>query len=201
MESPLLRSAPLLLILVAWADVFTHEPKQNPTVMPGVYELNLARTKLAMNPQPNLGGSRAMLSPQAALELTRFGLSNSKDNFLAKRIGYCANVNLLDAVPKVDGFFSLTPREFDSLLSVMYSAANGKWSELEAFMGVSQYTSPTNNLAWQPRTNFLPLVTAGQKPVFLDDTNTLWTFGRNDFDPSKHSFPAAGDKIPGQCFQ
>ena len=188
MESPLLRSAPLLLILVAWADVFTHEPKQNPTVMPGVYEANLARTKLAMNPQPELGGSRAMLSPQAALELTRFGLSNSKDNFLAKRIGYCANVNLLDAVPKVDGFFSLTPREFDSLLSVIYSAANGKWSELEAFMGVSQYTSPTNNLAWQPRTNFLPLVTVGQKPVFLDDTNTLWTFGRNDFDPASTVF-------------
>jgi hypothetical protein len=187
-QSPLLRFAPLALILLAWLDVLTHEPSQNPTVPPGVYQSNLARTQLAMNPQPELGGSRAMLSPAAALELTRFAISDPKNNFLAKRIGYCANVNLLDAVPKVDGFFSLTPREFDGLLSLMYSATNGHWSALENFMGVSQYTSPTNFLAWQPRTGFLPLITAGQKPVFLDDTNTLWTFGRNEFNPASTVF-------------
>jgi hypothetical protein len=187
-KSPRLRCAPLLLILVAWLDVFTHEPQQNPTVAPNVYELNLARARLAMNPQPELGGSRAMLSPVAALELTRFAVSDAKNNFLAKRAGYCANVNLLDAVPKVDGFFSLTPREFDGLLSLIYSATNGNWSRLEDFMGVSQTTAPDNLLAWQPRTNFLPLVTAGQKPVFLDDTNTLWAFGRNDFDGNKMVF-------------
>ncbi len=154
MKSPLLRFTQFVLILVAWLDVFTHEPKQNPTVPPGVYQLNLARTELAMNPQPALGGSRAMLSPAAALELTEFAVSDPKNNFLAKRIGYCANVNLLDAVPKVDGFYSLTPREFDSLLSLVYSATNGNWSGLEDFMGVSQYSSSTNILAWQPRVIF-----------------------------------------------
>ena len=125
--SPLLRFTPLMLILVAWLDVLTHEPRQNPTVPPGVYEPNLARKRLAMNPQPELGGSRAMLSPSAALELTRFAVSDPKNNFLAKRIGYCANLNLLDATPKVDGFFSLTPREFDGLLSLIYSVTNGDW--------------------------------------------------------------------------
>ena len=187
-RSLLLRFAPLFLILVAWLDVFTHEPRQNPTVPPSVYEQNLARTKLAMNPQPELGGSRAMLSPQAALELTRFAVSDPKNNFLAKRIGYCANANLLDGVPKVDGFFSLSPREFDGLLSLMYSATNGNWSGLEDFLGVSQTTAPGKLLDWQARTDFLPLVTAGQKPVFLDDTNTLWAFGRNDFDGGKIVF-------------
>ncbi len=141
-----------------------------------------------MNPQPELGGSRAMLSPAAALELIRLAASDPKANFLAKRSGYCANVNLLDAVPKVDGFFSLAPRDFDGLLSLIYSAANGHWSGLEDFMGVSQTTSPTNILVWQSRTNFQPLVTAGQKPVFLDDTHTRWTFGRNEFDPASSVF-------------
>ena len=150
--------------------------------------LNLARTKLAMQPQPELGGSRAMLSPAAALELTRFAVSDAKNNFLAKRLGYCANANLLDGVPKVDGFFSLTPREFDGLLSHVYGMTNADFSRLEDFMGVSQTTAPANLLAWQARTNFLPLVTAGQKPVFLDDTNTLWAFGRNDFDGNKIVF-------------
>jgi hypothetical protein len=192
--SPLLRFAPLALILTAWLDVFTHEPNQNPTVSPGVYELNLARAKLAMNPQPELGGSRAMLAPAAALELTRFAVSDPKNNFLAKRLGYCANVNLLDAVPKVDGFFSLTPREFDGLLSLIYSATNGNWSRLEDFLGVSQTTAPDNFLHWQPRTRFLPLVTAGQKPIFLDDTNARWAFGRNDFDGSKIVFLPPDEK-------
>ena len=187
-KAPLLRLAPLILILVAWLDVFTHEPKQNPTAPPNVFALNLARTKLAMQPQPELGGSRAMLSPAAARELTRFAVSDAKNNLLAKRLGYCANVNLLDAVPKVDGFFSLTPRAFEGLLSLVYSATNGNWSRLQDFLGVAQTTAPDALLAWQPRTNFLPLVTAGQKPVFLDDTNTLWTFGRNDFDGAKMVF-------------
>ncbi len=178
-ESRVLRFTPLVLILVAWLDVLTHEPRQNPTVPPGVYEPNLARNRLAMKPQPELGGSRAMLSPSAALELTRRAVSDPKNNFLAKRIGYCANLNLLDDTPKVDSFFSLRPLEFDGLLTLIYSVTNGDFSRLEAFMGVSQYTSPTNMLAWQARTNFLPLVSAGQRPVILDDKSALWAFGRN----------------------
>jgi len=115
-------------------------------------------------------------------------VSDPKTNFLAKRIGYCADVNLLDAVPKVDGFFSLAPREFDNLLSVVYSVTNGNWSGLEDFMGVSQYSSPANFFTWRPRSSYLPLVTGGQQPVFLDDTNTVWTFGRNDLNPEKTVF-------------
>ena len=184
-KSPLLRLTPLALVLVAWLDVFTHEPPQNPTVPPGIYEPNLARTRLAMRPQPELGGSRAMLSPHAALELTRFALSDPKNNFLSKRLGYCANANLLDAVPKVDGFFSLTPREFDGLLSLVYSVTNVDWSRLEDFMGVSQITAPGKLLEWQARTGFSPLVTAGQKPIFLDDTNAIRALAGNDFDGRK----------------
>ena len=106
-----------ILILVAWLDVFTHEPAQNPTVPPSVYDLNLARARLAMQPQPALGGSRAMVTPAAAMDFIHFALSDPKNNYLAKRLGYCANCNLLDAVPKVDGFFSLMPRESDGLIS------------------------------------------------------------------------------------
>ena len=193
-KAPPLRFAPLVLLLIAWLDVFTHEPKQNPTVPPTVFEPNLARAKLAMNPQPELGGSRAMLSPTAALELTRFAMSDPKNNLLAKRIGYCANANLLDNVPKVDGFFSLTPGAFDALLSRIYSQTNADWSRLKDFMGVSQTTSPTNVLAWQPRVNFLPLVTAGQKPIFLEDASALLAFERNDFDGSKMVFLPPDEK-------
>jgi hypothetical protein len=187
-KSPLLRFAPLLLILVAWVDVLTHEPRQNPTVPPNIYERNLARHHLGMEPQPELGGSRALLSQAAALAFNHSASSDSKASFLAKRIGYCANINLLDGVPKVDGFFSLIPHEFDNLLTLVYGVTNGDFSGLEDFMGVSQYTAPTNLLSWQPRAHFLPFVTAGQKPVLLDDTHALWALARMSFDPTTTVF-------------
>jgi hypothetical protein len=182
------RIAPLILIFVAWLDVFTHEPTQNPTVPPSVYELNLARTKLAMQPQPALGASRAMVAPAAAMDLIHFALRDPKNNFLAKRLGYCANCNLLDAVPKVDGFFSLVPRESDDLLSLFYTTTNADFPRLEDFLGVSQITAPDEFFHWQARKTFLPLVTAGQQPVFMSDTNTVYALFQSNFDGSKIVF-------------
>ncbi len=187
-NSPLLRFMPLLLILVAWMDVFTHEPTQNPTVPPWIFQPDLSREKLALNPQPELGGSRAMVSPMAAHEFVVFAVSDSKNNFLTKRLGYCANCNLLDAVPKVDGFFSLTPRESDAVLSLFYTTTNASYPQLEAFMGVSQITANDAIYHWQARTNFLPLVTVGQKPFFLDDTQALAVLTQNNFDGGKMAF-------------
>jgi hypothetical protein len=187
-EPGLRRIAPLILIFVAWLDVYTHEPAQNPAVPPNVYELNLAREKLAMQPQPSLGESRALVTPKAAMDFIGFALSDPKNNYLAKRLGYCANCNLLDAVPKVDGFFSLVPRKSDGLISLLYGATNTNIPRLNDFLGVSQITAPDEFFHWQPRQTFLPLVTAGQKPVFLDDAGTLRALTQPDFDGGKMVF-------------
>jgi hypothetical protein len=187
--STLLRFAPLLLLLVAWADVFTHQPAQNPTVPSWIYAPEVTRTKLALNPQPELGGARVMISPAAANEFINFAMHDPKNNFLAKRLGYCADCNVLDAVPKVDGFFSLTPRENDEVLSLFYTTTNASYPQLENFMGVSHITAPDAERHWQARTNFQPLVTAGQKPVVsFDDANILRAMTRNDFDAKKTVF-------------
>ena len=186
--SALIRFAPLLLLLIAWADVFTHEPAQNPTAPPWIFEPGLAREKLALKPQPALGGSRVMISPLAASEFVGFAMRDPKNNFLAKQLGYCANGNLLDAVPKVDGFFSLTPRENDEVLSLFYTTTNASYPSLENFMGVSQLTAPDSVYHWLPRPNFLPLVTAGQKPVFLDDAKALQALTQNNFEGDKIVF-------------
>jgi hypothetical protein len=189
----LLRIAPFFLIVVAWLDVFTHEPAQNPTVPASVYEPNLARTKLAMQPQPELGQSRAMLSSVAYGQLMMFSVQNPKNNFLAKRLGYCGNANLLDGVPKVDGFFSLYPREIGGLLERLYSFTDVDFPHLDNFLGVSQIIAPGELFKWQTRTNYLPLITAGQKPiVFYDvingDSKILQALTQKDFDGSKTVF-------------
>ncbi|HEX7653298.1 MAG TPA: YfhO family protein, partial [Verrucomicrobiae bacterium] len=179
---------PWILITVVWLDVLTQGPAQNPSVPPEVFAPNLIRKKLAQVPQPELGGSRAMLSPYAALTLTHFGAQSPQDNLLAKRMGYCANINLLDGVPKVDGFFSLSPHEFDILLGTLYAFTNANWSHLIDFMGVSQATAPGELLKWSPRNTYLPLVTAGQKPVFMSDGDVISNFGHNNFDGAHFVF-------------
>jgi hypothetical protein len=176
------RIAPLALVLIAWLDVFTHAPAQNPTVPPWVFASGLTRTKLAWQPQPELGGSRAMVSPAAANQFVSFALSDPKNNFLAKRLGYCADCNVLDAVPKVDGFFSLTPHECDDVLSLFYTTTNASYPRLEDFMGVSQITASDEMFHWRARPNFLPLVTAGQRPIFLDEAAALNVLTQNNFD-------------------
>jgi hypothetical protein len=182
--SGLAKLAPLFLILLAWLDVLTHEPVQNPTVPTNVYALNLAREKLAMDPQPELGGSRALVSPRAYMDFIQMSLADPKNNYLAKRLGYCADCNLLDTVPKVDGFFSLTMRWNNDLFSFIYGTTNDH-PHLDDFMGVSQMTAPDEIFHWQPRKTFLPLVTTGQRPIFADDAQSLYALGASDFDGSK----------------
>ena len=186
-EGALAKIAPLVLIILTWLDVMTHEPAQNPTVPPSVYQLNLARQKLAMKPQPEPGGSRAMVSPKAYMQFIQMALLDPKNNYLAKRLGYCGDCNLLDGVPKVDGFFSLTTRENNNLFSLIYGATND-YRPLDDFLGVSEITAPDEIYDWQPRTTFLPLVTAGQKPLFLTDAETLQALTDSHFDGRKMVF-------------
>jgi len=182
------RFAPLALILVAWLDVVTHAPPQNPSVAPWIYEPGLVRAKLAMQPQPVLGESRVMVTPAAEEKFRQFVSSKPADNFIVKRMGYFADCNLLDDVPKVNGFFSLYPREYGELNSVLYDSTNANFPRLLDFLGVSQITTREKLFEWEARTNFLPLVTAGQMPVFLDDTNALRSLIRADFDGNKVVF-------------
>jgi hypothetical protein len=182
------RLAPLVLIVVVWLDVFTHEPTQNPTVPPWIYQSGLARHRLALKPQPAGGKSRVMVSPMAQHQFLSFGAHDPKNNFLAKRLGYCANCNLLDDVPKVDGFFSLTPRESDDVLSLFYTTTNVDYPGLEDFLSVSHITAPDEIFHWQTRPTFMPFVTAGQQPVFLDDPGVLRALTQPDFDGGKIVF-------------
>jgi len=178
----------LVLLFVCWLDVWTHEPSQNPTVPPRVYAAGLARARLAMNPEPALGQSRAMVSPAAEAKLNWFVLREPEDNLLAKRLGYFSDCNVLDEVPKVNGFFSLYPRECAALGARLYASADTNFLHLADFMSVSQLTAPGEILKWLPRGSFLPLATAGQTPVFLDDPGALNALFRPDFDGRKTVF-------------
>jgi hypothetical protein len=176
----LLRLAPLLLIFAAWLDVFTHEPVQNPTEPPLIYEPGLSRMKLALQPQPALGGSRAMMTPGAFAASLHFATGDLAQNYLVNRLAYYSDCNLLDDVPKTDGFLSLCPREADVVNTLLYNSTND-FPRLDDFMGVSQISDPEKIYKWQSRKTFLPLVTAGQKPYFFDDVSALHALSQSNF--------------------
>ena len=187
LEPGLRRLAPVLLMVVAWMDVYTHEPTQNPSVSPDVYQPGLASEVLHLKPQPAAGASRVMVSPPAAREFVGFALSDPARNYLAKRRGYCGDCNLLDGVPKVDGFYSLTPRELDDVLSLLYTTAdtNADYAGLQDFLGVSHVTAPGEVSQWLARPKFRKFITAGQKPVYLDGADTLRALAEPGFDSSQ----------------
>ena len=57
-----------------------------------------------------------MMSPFSARQLYYKPASNLKTNYVLDRIVFLADCNLLDDLPKVDGFFSLALRGTDRVL-------------------------------------------------------------------------------------
>ena len=56
---------------------------------------------------------------------------------------------------------------------------------LADFLGAAHVTIPGETTKWQPRATYLPWVTAGQKPVFVNAAETLSRLESPNFEPSK----------------
>jgi hypothetical protein len=155
-----------LLLGVFWMDLLTHAPNQNPTVNPVVYTSACAAPG---DNQPNTGlATRVLINPETREALTYSSLPDTGENFRRNRSVARANLNLLDSVAQVDGFFSLIPHESFQLNHFLYSHPVAQQSALLDFMGVSQVTGPGSGCGWVARVTALPVITAGQQPVFAD---------------------------------
>ena len=170
----------VLLLLFFWLDFLTHAPNQNPTASPVVYTPGWAKSQLNMSPQPALGESRAMISPEAQAGLKYHSIGDSGKMYLLDRLGLLANCNLLDELPQAHGFFSLSPGEIGDATSAPYLLTNRDFSPLLDFMGVSQVTAPGETFKWAPRPGALPFVNAGQQPVFADDREIFAAFSNTN---------------------
>lgn len=162
----------VLLAAVFWADLLTHEPWQNPTAAPYVYQPNLARETAGIAKLPVLGVSRLLLPPDSANPLRFRPSVDVTTNCLLDRITFFDNCNLLDRVPKVDGFFSLGLRESDRVLGLLESSKGRQWDRLQDLLSVSETVAPGKVFDWVARTNFIPVATIGEAPRFADDAAT-----------------------------
>jgi hypothetical protein len=162
-----------LLLVVVWFDLAIHVPWQNPTVSPTALAPGWARAQLNWDAKDELVLNRAMLAPAADSALRQGSLPQLQEDYLLKRLAFFANANLLDGVPQVYGLFSIAPREIDNLVNLPYVQANLDLSPALDFMGVSRITAPGTLYNWITRPTAMPLVTAGQHPLFKNDNAVL----------------------------
>lgn len=162
-----------LLIVLVWADLLTHVPWQNPSGDSSLFQPGLARMKVQLNPEPTLGESRMGMSPEVWKSLYHRPTDEPVPTFLVERITFLGNLNLLDNLAKADGFFSLNTKHTDTVLHSGFVLSSNSLEHLEDVLAISQTIQKTNSLEWVPRTSFLPIVTAGQEPVFDNDLANL----------------------------
>jgi hypothetical protein len=167
-------------LALMWVDVVCHAP-QPETVNPAIYRPNWPR----LPPAPTAGEGRVMVTRQAAWQLVNEFSPKTDLDYMARRQALFGNCNLLDGVPKVDGFFPLQLRIGHEIQMRFYGldAPTPAPGPLLDFLGVSQITAPDQLYQWVARPNALPLITGGQKPTFTTDSNIVQAISSADFDP------------------
>ena len=171
-----------VFLLLVWLDGFTHAPSQNPTVKAMVYTRGISARQFS--PLPAVGASRAMMGPYIHARLYNIMLKDAENDFLARRLALFGNCNLIDAIPTPDGFYSLYFREQREVWSHLFNMEPKDFPEpLTDFLGIAHLSDPVNVYEWIARTNWMPLVSLGQKPVFT--TNAFSQIIKFDFDPRR----------------
>lgn len=178
--------------MVLWLDFMTHTPRQNPTVSPRVYEAGL----LKLSPtQPVHGVARAMISPAADAKFRVTSTEQGLHQYVGNRLGLFSNCNMLDSIPKVNGFFSLFLRESERVRAYLYDPSNPAAEPLLDFLGVAYVTKPDALFDWVHRPSFMPLVTGGQEPMTLDEESAFKKITSKEWNPRQELLLPSGTEI------
>jgi hypothetical protein len=172
------------ILLLIGLDALTHTPKQNPAVTRDAYGDIGMKEMLRARP----GESRAMLSPQAQTFLNQAATPDPTTYFLGFRRAQFLNANLMDGIPGVTGFFSVYLKESATIHNLFYQNTGQMHERLADFLSASQISSPTNVFGWVERSGFMPMITAGQRPVIADEEQTLKVLRSDDWNPRQVVF-------------
>jgi Bacterial membrane protein YfhO len=193
LRAPGNRFWPLALLAVLFFDLRTHCPGLTPRVNPGVFAPGVPPAE-ALVPRPQLAAGRAVLHPRALLDLDGRMLPELDRTLLLQRQALFMNANLLEGIPKADGFFSLEPRATHEATLALYAGTNGLRDRLADFVGITHANPPPNIFQWQRRPTALPPITAGQRPAIVNDTNTLAAIAAADWNPHEQVFVTPWDE-------
>jgi hypothetical protein len=170
------------LVVLLWFDVLTSAPRLSPMAASGVLQPDRIRNYYGWGDSLNAGVSRAMLPWNSIQRIDTFGSESPETEISARRMALFMNYNLLDHAAKTDGFYSLNLEPVFHLFAHVLFATN-EATGLKDFLGISHISNPTDNGLWDVRTNVMPLVSAGQMPVFGDLDRTLSAVLSDGFNP------------------
>lgn len=174
----------LVLLAVLWLDLKTHAPGLTPTVSPELFQAAAVDTS-EMYPKPALGEGRFVMS-QDALYHNHYLTDDEVDSiFLQHRLTLFDNLNLLDGVPKFGGFYTMYHYRMTYIAGVLYARTPEFPTGLADFLGLSQESSRTNVTEWAARLSAMPLIAAGQRPIFVPDKRLVAALASPGFDPRK----------------
>jgi hypothetical protein len=172
------------IIVLLWADVFTHTPNLSPSAPGAVLKAGAIREFFGWKNELNAGSSRAIQSKDSLWKTVSSGSSDPAQDVTMRRVSLSMNLNLLDDVPKFDGFYSVDIKEHLDIFKRVFFTTNDAPKLLD-FLAVSHISDPTNVFGWIKRDSFMPLVTAGQVPAFGSDADVLDTLFSDQFEPSR----------------
>jgi hypothetical protein len=170
----------VVVVLIA-LDGLTHAPRQNPTVP--VRTLKPEAVHLRM--MPRLGEGRAMISPRVHALMEYAANPDRVEYHLGQRRTLFENMNLIQGIPKVNGFYSLYLPEEKMLESVLYAPTNPFPSGLADFLGVVQVSSAHGLFEWTNRATSLPILTGGQRPEFAQGSTMVHELVNPRFSPGE----------------
>jgi len=184
------------LVVLLWFDIFTHTPNLSPTVSVSVLEPGTIRRFFGWEQSLTAGFSRALQSKESFWRMLAPGTEDAERELHGRRLALSLNFNLLDRAAKFDGFYSLELKEFLDVFQQVYFTTN-EAARLKDFLGISHVSNQTNVVDWVLRDSFLPLVTAGQQPVYASGPDALAALVSDRFEPQRTVFLplAAQDKV------
>ncbi|MCD6048815.1 MAG: hypothetical protein K0Q55_218 [Verrucomicrobia bacterium] len=181
------RGLQLALLALLISDACLHYPKLNPTLPARVFEANAIREHQKFPEVTPDNFYRVFITPKAEEVLLRSTIPEFEQEFFGRRLALWSNLNLLDAMPKVNGSSTLPLKWQKEVEDKIYSMTNTPPpAGLLDFLGARYETSAKSAVEWTPRTNALPLVTAGQRMRAEDDGQELLKrIAATNFNPQK----------------
>ncbi len=178
------RCAQAGVLFLAWMDVLTHAPDLSPTASVGQFEPGMVRQLFGWRDEMRAGTTRAMRGKETFWVMLNHGSKDPDDDLQARRYSMFMNLNLLDDAAKFDGFTPLDSPLYLNIFKGVYFGTNDAVGLLD-FLGISEIGNPTNVFGWNHRPTARPLISAGQKPIFLSEANALTTIFSDQFDSSR----------------
>lgn len=169
-------------IAVIAVDLQIHQPSLAPTIPAHQYTATIPALE-ELRAELNTGPSRAALTSYAIRNLNANSLASKEDTLLLDRLALFGDCNLIDGHRKVNGFYSLYLKRYREVQTVFHAGDDRPSKPLADFLGVSHVMYYTNMFHWHPRAGAMPLVTGGQRPVFVAESESLTRVASTNFNP------------------